>query len=120
MYATILLIDNHFHLGGVAVFYQIKRFVVQEGTSQLVLDRHSKEGLIEKQPGFVSVKVLQKKVRRGDEEIMLIVEWESEQDWKNWEKSPEHIAGHKANAGKPKPEHIIEVSQNVYELKIQK
>jgi len=102
------------------MFYQVKRMVVKEGSSEKVLSRFQKEGLIEKQPGFISLQVLQKKVRRGDEEVMILVNWEREEDWKNWEKSPEHIAGHKANAGKPKPEHIIESSQNVYEVKVSK
>jgi len=102
------------------MFYQVKRMVVTEGSSEKVLSRFQRDGLIEKQPGFLNLQVLQKKVRRGDEEVLIMVNWESEAAWKNWEKSPEHIAGHKANAGKPKPEHIIESSQNVYELKISK
>ena len=36
-----------------------------------------------------------KNVRRGEEEVIMIVRWESEEAWKAWEKSPEHIAGHK-------------------------
>lgn len=102
------------------MFYQVKRMVVTEGSSDKVLARFQREGMIEKQPGFLNLQVLQKKVRRGDEEVLILVNWESEEAWKNWEKSPEHIAGHKANAGKPKPEHVIESSQNVYELKISK
>jgi heme oxygenase (staphylobilin-producing) len=104
------------------MFYQIKRLVVKEGTSSKVVERFSGEGLIEKQPGFIDLKVLVKKVRRGDEEVLVMIQWESEADWKNWEKSPEHIAGHKAKAkaGNPKPDHILESSQNVYEVKSNK
>ncbi|TQR21525.1 antibiotic biosynthesis monooxygenase family protein [Psychrobacillus vulpis] len=102
------------------MFYQIKRMVVKEGFSSTVVERFQGEGLIEKQPGFEQLEVLVKKVRRGEEEVLVVVRWTSEEDWKNWEKSPEHIAGHKANAGKPKPDHIIESSQNVYEVKVSK
>ena len=98
------------------MFFQVKRIVVKEGFSEKVVERFSREGLIEKQPGFVGVQVLVKKVRRGDEEVLVLVSWESEEDWKNWEKSPDHIAGHKANAGKPRPEYMIESSQNVYTM----
>ena len=94
--------------------------VVKEGSSELVVARFQGEGLIEKQPGFVNMQVLVKKVRRGDEEVLILVNWKSEEDWKNWEKSPEHIAGHKANAGKPKPDHLIEMNQSVYEVKLAK
>lgn len=102
------------------MFYQIKRMVVKEGFSSTVVERFQKEGMLEKQPGFEALEVLVKKVRRGEEEVLVVVRWKSEEDWKNWEKSPEHIAGHKANIGKPKPEYIIESGQNVYEVKVSK
>ena len=102
------------------MFYQIKRMVVKEGFSSTVVERFQKEGKLEKQPGFEKLEVLVKKVRRGEEEVLVVVGWNSEEDWKNWEKNPEHIAGHKANAGKPKPDHIIESSQSVYEVKVTK
>jgi heme oxygenase (staphylobilin-producing) len=98
------------------MFFQIKRIVVKEGFSDQVVERFSKlGGLLEKQPGFLDKQVLVKKVRRGDEEVLVISRWESEQDWKNWEKSPEHIAGHKEKRGTAKHEYIIETSQDVYE-----
>lgn len=102
------------------MFYQIKQMVVKEGFSDSVVERFKGEGLIEKQPGFVGLQVLVKNARRGDEEVMVLVRWETEEDWKNWEKSPEHIAGHRANAGKPKPDYIIDSSQNLYTVKASK
>lgn len=98
------------------MFVQMKRIVVKEGFSDLVLNRFSGEGKLEKQPGYIDRTVLKKNVRRGDEEVIVYVRWESETDWKNWEKNPDHIAGHKANIGKPKPDHIIESSQNTYHV----
>ena len=102
------------------MFYQIKRMIVQEGFSQAVVERFQGEGKIEKQPGFEKLEVLVKKVRRGEEEVLIVTGWNAEEDWKNWEKSPEHIAGHKAKIGKPKPDHIIEVNQSVYDVKVSK
>lgn len=96
------------------MFVQMKRFIVKEGNAEALLSRFSKEGLIEKQPGFKDSAILRKNVRRGDEEIIISTRWESEQDWKNWEKSPEHIAGHRENRGKPKPDYILDVSQSTY------
>lgn len=75
---------------------------------------------MEQQPGYIDKQVLVKKVRRGDEEVLIMVRWESEEAWKNWEKSPEHIAGHKANAGKPKPDYFVESGQEVYYVKVKK
>jgi heme oxygenase (staphylobilin-producing) len=99
------------------MFYQIKRILVKEGHSSQVVERFSKKGmLIEQQPGFLDKQVLVKKSRRGDEEVMVMISWQSEQDWKNWEKHPDHIAGHKAKISQPKPDHILESSQDVYEV----
>ncbi|WP_431808659.1 antibiotic biosynthesis monooxygenase family protein [Lysinibacillus sphaericus] len=103
------------------MFVQIKRMVVTEGNANKVVERFGakKDGpsLLEQQPGFIDKQILVKKVRRGDEEVLIMVRWESEEAWKNWEKSPEHIAGHKANAGKPKPDFIIDSGQDVYYVK---
>lgn len=99
------------------MFIETKRIVVKEGTSQLVIDRFSRPGAIEQIEGFIDMSVLLKKVRRGDEEVLIIVRWESEEAWKRWETSEVHIAGHRAKLGKPKPEHIISSEMSKYELK---
>lgn len=47
---------------------------------------------------------------------MILVKWESEAAWKNWEKSPEHIAGHKAKIkeGNPKPDYLVDSQHGLY------
>lgn len=103
------------------MFIQIKRMVVTEGNADKVIERFGAKkdspSLLEQQPGYIDKQVLVKKVRRGDEEVLIMVRWESEEAWKNWEKSPKHIAGHKANAGKPKPDWVVESGQDVYYVK---
>ncbi|MEK3988718.1 antibiotic biosynthesis monooxygenase family protein [Robertmurraya sp. FSL R5-0851] len=97
------------------MFYQMKKIVVEEGHSSKVIERFSKQGgLIAEQPGFIDKQVLLKKSRRGNEEVIVMIRWESESDWKNWEKHPDHIAGHKANAGKPKPEYVVNQSPSMW------
>lgn len=101
------------------MFIQMKRFVVTEGNGHLIVEKFSKKGgLISERPGFIDKKVLVKKVRRGEEEVILMITWESEEAWKNWEKSPEHIASHKAKLNQPqeKPAHIISVESSVYNV----
>lgn len=99
---------------------ETKRIVCQEGTSQLVLDRFSRAGAIEQVEGFIDMSVCLKRVRRGDEEVLIIIRWESEAAWKRWETSEVHIAGHRAQRGKPKPEHIISSEMSMYEVKFAK
>lgn len=99
------------------MFVQMRKTVVTEGSAEKVVERFSGEGIIEKQPGFVDLTVMVKQVRKGDEEVVVLIRWESEEDWKNWENSPEHIAGHKAKLGQPKPDYIVSAEGSKYEVK---
>jgi heme oxygenase (staphylobilin-producing) len=99
------------------MFVQMKKTIVTEGNAEQVVSKFSKEGLIEKQEGFIDLSVMVKKVRRGNEEVIVLIRWESEEYWKQWEKSEAHIAGHKANLGKPKPDYIVESAGGLYEVK---
>jgi heme oxygenase (staphylobilin-producing) len=102
------------------MFIETKTFTVKESTSNIVVERFTGEGIIEKFEGFIDLSVLVKKVRRGDEEVVVMIRWESEEAWKNWETSEEHLAGHRAGRGKPKPDHIIKVEHGVYYVKSSK
>ena len=99
------------------MFVQMKKTVVTEVHADQSVQKFSREGLIEKQEGFVDLSVLVKKVRRGDEEVIIMIRWESEEYWKQWEKSDAHIAGHKAKLGKPKPDYIVSSEGGLYEVK---
>ncbi|SEN95934.1 heme oxygenase (staphylobilin-producing) [Mesobacillus persicus] len=99
------------------MFVQMRKMVVTEGNAEQVVSRFGGEGLVEKQEGFIDTHVMVKKVRRGDEEVVILTRWESEDHWKQWEKSDAHIAGHKAKLGKPKPEYMVSSEGAVYEVK---
>ncbi|WP_269778344.1 antibiotic biosynthesis monooxygenase family protein, partial [Rhodococcus rhodochrous] len=99
------------------MFIETKTITVKEGTSDLVVNRFSQAGEIEKSEGFIDLSVLVKKVRRGDEEVIVMIRWESEEAWKKWETSEAHLEGHRQSRGKPKPEHVISVAHGVYDVK---
>lgn len=65
------------------MFIETKTITVKEGTSDLVVNRFSQAGEIEKSEGFIDLSVLVKKVRRGDEEVIVMIRWESEEAWKS-------------------------------------
>ncbi|USG64497.1 antibiotic biosynthesis monooxygenase [Brevibacillus ruminantium] len=98
------------------MFIETKAITVKEGTSHLVVERFRQEGAIEKSEGFIDLSVLVKKVRRVDEEVIVMIRWESEEAWKKWEKSEAHLEGHRQSRGKPKPEHVIQVTHGVYDV----
>lgn len=103
---------------------QIRKWTVTEGNADKILERFKKKpdqgpSLIEQREGFIGRELLVKNVRRGEEEVVMIVRWESEEAWKSWEKSPEHIAGHKKkikeHGGKPpQPEYVIAMEHGSY------
>ena len=53
-----------------------------------------------------------------NDEGFIVGPWESELNWKTREKCPDHIAGYRVNI--KKSAHIIESSQNVYEIIVRK
>lgn len=68
------------------MFVQMRKTVVKEGNAEQVVKRFGGEGIIEKQEGFIDLSVMVKKVRRGDEEVIVMINWESEAHWKQWER----------------------------------
>ncbi|WP_100407987.1 antibiotic biosynthesis monooxygenase family protein [Bacillus solitudinis] len=99
------------------MFVQMRKITVTEGNAEQVVKRFSGEGVVEKQEGFIDSTTMVKKVRRGDEEVVILIRWESEECWKKWEKSEAHIAGHKANIGKPKPDYFISSEGGLFDVK---
>ncbi|GAA0361341.1 antibiotic biosynthesis monooxygenase [Bacillus horti] len=102
------------------MFIETKTFTVTEGSSQKVVDHFTGEGVIEHAEGFIDLSVLVKRVRRGEEEVIVLIRWGSEDNWKAWEKSEPHLEMHRQSRGKPKPEHIIDVKLGLYDVKSSK
>ncbi|UJL47746.1 antibiotic biosynthesis monooxygenase [Virgibacillus sp. NKC19-16] len=98
------------------MFVTLRKMVVTEGNADKVVERFSSPGVIEEQEGFVDLTVMKQKAKRGEEEVVVMMRWESEEHWKQWEKSDAHLAGHKANRGKPKPEYLISTEGGRYEV----
>lgn len=46
-----------------------------------------------------------------------MIRWESEEHWKQWEKSDAHIAAHKANKGKAQPDYMLGTEVSMYHVK---
>lgn len=93
----------------------MKTLVVEEGYSEAMVEKFAAEGIIEEQPGFIDLSVVKKrKKKQGNEELLVLIRWESEADWQAWETCDVHLAGHRANRGKPKPSYILDGTQYVY------
>lgn len=99
------------------MFIETKTLEVKPGTAQLVVDRFSGEGVIEKSEGFIDLSVLVKESRKGNDEVIVLIRWESEFHWKQWEKSEVHINMHRQSRGKPKPDHIVDSTHGTYHVR---
>ncbi|MDF2926088.1 MAG: antibiotic biosynthesis monooxygenase [Paenibacillaceae bacterium] len=102
------------------MFVEIKTIQVKEGFADAVVSRFSQPGAVEKAEGFVDLSVLVKRTRKGDEEIAVIIRWESEEAWKGWERSEPHLEGHRRSREQGKPEFILGSSHATYDLKVHK
>lgn len=98
------------------MFVALRRITVTEGNADKVVEKFSASGVIEEQDGFIDLTVMKQKAMHGEEEVAVMIRWESEEHWKKWEKSDAHVAGHKAEKGKPKPEYLIRMEGERYEV----
>lgn len=65
--------------------------------------------------GLVDISTMVNTKSKEHEEVLVIIRWESQEAWKNWEKSDAHLQGHRDKRGQEKPSYIIEVKVNMYE-----
>jgi heme oxygenase (staphylobilin-producing) len=96
---------------------QTRTIVVEKGHSDKVVERFSQAGLLDKREGLIDITVMVNKRSKENEEVVVLIRWESEEAWKNWEKSPEHIQGHKNSRGQEPPEYVVSTAVNMYETK---
>ncbi|MEK8130760.1 antibiotic biosynthesis monooxygenase [Paenibacillus filicis] len=96
---------------------QTRTIVVQPGNADKVVERFSQEGPLDGREGLLDITVMVNKRSKETEEVLVLIRWESEEAWKNWEKSPEHIQGHRNSKGKQPPEYVISTTVSMYEVK---
>jgi len=96
---------------------QTRTIVVEKGNADKVVERFSREGILDEREGLIDITVMTNKRSKETDEVVVFIRWESEEAWKNWEKSPEHIQGHRENKDKKPPEYVISSTVNMYEVK---
>jgi heme oxygenase (staphylobilin-producing) len=98
------------------MYVQTRSIVVEKGNSSTVVERFSKPGALEEMDGLIDVSVMVNKKSKEHEEVLLLIRWESEEAWKNWEKSDAHLQGHKNSRGQEKPAYIISTAVHMYHV----
>ncbi|TXK80647.1 antibiotic biosynthesis monooxygenase [Paenibacillus sp. N3.4] len=91
--------------------------VVKEGFSDQVVQRFTAEAAVEKAEGFVDLSVMVKQARKGEEEIIVMIRWENERLWKQWELSEPHLEGHRQERKHGKPDFVLSSKNDTYTVK---
>lgn len=99
------------------MFIQTRTIVVEQGNSDKVVERFSAPGPVEEMEGLIDISVMVNKKHKENEEVIVLIRWESEEAWKNWEKSDVHIQGHRDSRGQEKPAFVVSTTVNMYEVK---
>lgn len=95
---------------------QTRSMVIEKGHSDKVLERFNGPTPVVDMPGLIDFSVMVNKKSKEHEEVMIMIRWESEDAWKNWEKSDAHIQGHRNKRGQEKPAYLISTTVNMYEV----
>lgn len=99
------------------MFVMMRTITVEKGNADKVVERFSGPGKMDGREGLVDVSVMVNKRAKEHDEVVVLIRWESEEAWKAWEKSPEHIQGHRDSKGKTPPEYVIGTTVNLYDVK---
>lgn len=96
---------------------QTRTIVVEKGYADKVVERFSQADGLEGREGLLDISIMVNKRSKENEEVLVVIRWASEEAWKGWEKSPEHIQGHRDKKGHQPPDYVISTTVNMYEVK---
>lgn len=102
------------------MFIMTRTIVVEKGNSDKVVARFSGESPMDSMDGLVDVSVMVNRKSKEQEEVVVVIRWESVEAWKNWEKSDAHLEGHRNKQGQQPPEYIISTTVNLYDAEVVK
>lgn len=69
------------------MFVMTRTMVIEKGNSDKVIARFSQEGAIDQMEGLVDISVMVNRKSQEQEEVVVVIRWESQEAWKNWEKA---------------------------------
>ncbi|MHA7963421.1 antibiotic biosynthesis monooxygenase [Paenibacillus sp. CAU 1782] len=96
------------------MYIQLRTMTVKQGFGEQVAQTYAVPGHIDTMPGLIDRTVMVNARSKETEEVVILIRWESQDAWKNWEKDPVHIAGHRNKRNAEKPDYLLDVSVNMY------
>lgn len=94
------------------MFIEVKTISVQPGTSHLVVENFQGKNAAAEMEGFIDKSIYVRTRNKEEEKVLITIRWQSEKAYKEWKKSPVHIAGHRQKA--EKPAYILDVTNETF------
>ncbi|MEO3946385.1 antibiotic biosynthesis monooxygenase [Gorillibacterium sp. CAU 1737] len=94
---------------------QTRTVTVKAGYAEKVIERFSGSMAVDGMEGLIDRTILVNRKKKDEEEVVMMIRWESIEAWKNWEKSDVHIQGHREKKEKPADDSILSVSVHMYD-----
>ncbi len=88
----------------------------QKGTYSSFVERLVQPSAVNEFPGFVRKEIWVNDKGPDIDIVRVHIYWISKDAHLAWEKSPVHIAQHRAHAGQPRPVEIVETRHETYTL----
>lgn len=100
------------------MYVVVRIMKVKKNHQELVTKRFMNQTLMSKSKGYVKSILMVDQKHKEYDLFRQEIYWEDKRAFFVWEGSPEHIAIHKAHkaSGHVRPEEIIEVSKETYEV----
>jgi len=97
--------------------YVISRVMsFQKGTYSSFVERMSQPSAVNEFPGFIRKEIWVNTQGRDVDIVRVHIYWTSKEAHVAWEKSPIHLAQHRAHAGQPRPQEIVDSRHESYTL----
>lgn len=100
------------------MYVVVRTMKVKKGHQEDVVERFSKRNLMSKSEGYVKSFLLLDSKHKDYDLFRQEIYWKDKRAFFVWEGSPEHIAMHKVKkeSGHERPEEILEVTRETYEV----
>ncbi|WP_162146899.1 antibiotic biosynthesis monooxygenase family protein [Acholeplasma granularum] len=98
------------------MYVVVRIMKVTKNHQEEVIKRFLNKNLMSKSPGYIKSLLLLDSKGKDYDVFRQEIFWKDKRAFFVWEGSPEHIAMHKNKTNHSKPEEIIEVSRETYEV----
>ena len=98
------------------MFVIIRTMKIEKGYLDIYKEQATKKSLVANSKGFVKREVLVSTKHKSYDVIQNLIYFENKKAYYVWQGSPEHIAMHKNKKHDEKPEGLISITKEEYEL----